>query len=183
MSLTSVGLVGPNGRAATLAGGPRSFARTAQDKGWRSSPELAHMTLVGGNRVNWWRNQGQPGATFKVAGNWYGMQHLLQLSIGKPALANMEGKNMNEEGWYVDPFGHHEARWISKGAPTALVRDGGFESQDPPPSTVIEGKLEHLAGTTEPYGDDMRRADDAEKQSLDPVKMTDAAEESIDSSW
>ena len=35
----------------------------------------------------------------------------------------MEGESMNEEGWYVDPFGRHEALWISDGTPTALVRD------------------------------------------------------------
>ena len=36
------------------------------------------------------------------------------------------------QGWYVDPFGVHGDRWISQGRPTALVRDGGVESQDPP---------------------------------------------------
>jgi hypothetical protein len=44
---------------------------------------------------------------------------------------------MREEGWYVDPFGHHEARWISDGSPTALVRDGQIESKDPPPDVRI----------------------------------------------
>lgn len=37
------------------------------------------------------------------------------------------------EGWYTDPFGRHEARWFSAGAPTKLVRDGTAESYDPPP--------------------------------------------------
>jgi hypothetical protein len=37
------------------------------------------------------------------------------------------------EGWYVDPFGVHAARWFSDGTPTALVRDqGGIESRDDP---------------------------------------------------
>lgn len=35
-----------------------------------------------------------------------------------------------EEGWYSDPFGLHEARWLSDGHPTKLVRDHGVESYD-----------------------------------------------------
>jgi hypothetical protein len=38
------------------------------------------------------------------------------------------------QGWCTDPFGRHEARWFSGGDPTALVRDGGIESTDPPPA-------------------------------------------------
>jgi len=38
-----------------------------------------------------------------------------------------------EEGWYTDPFGRHEARWMSDGTPTKLVRDGDVESYDDPP--------------------------------------------------
>jgi len=38
-----------------------------------------------------------------------------------------------EEGWYTDPFGQHEARWMSAGTPTKLVRDRGVESYDDPP--------------------------------------------------
>jgi len=38
------------------------------------------------------------------------------------------------QGWYNDPFGRHEARYFSAGKPTKLVRDGGHESNDPPPS-------------------------------------------------
>ncbi len=38
-----------------------------------------------------------------------------------------------EEGWYTDPFERHEARWMSDGTPTKLVRDGGVESYDDPP--------------------------------------------------
>ena len=33
-----------------------------------------------------------------------------------------------QEGWYTDPWGDHDARWISDGVPTKLVRDGSFES-------------------------------------------------------
>ncbi len=37
------------------------------------------------------------------------------------------------EGWCTDPFGRHEARWLSDGTPTKLVRDGDVESYDDPP--------------------------------------------------
>ncbi len=37
------------------------------------------------------------------------------------------------QNWRIDPYGLHEARWFSQGFPTALVRDGAVESQDPPP--------------------------------------------------
>jgi hypothetical protein len=39
----------------------------------------------------------------------------------------------HEEGWYTDPFQRHEARWMSAGTPTKLVRDGDVESYDDPP--------------------------------------------------
>jgi hypothetical protein len=50
------------------------------------------------------------------------------------------------EGWCTDPFGLHEARWLSDGVPTKLVRDNGVESyEDPPdeewavrPSLIVE---------------------------------------------
>lgn len=67
---------------------------------------------------------------------------------------------MNAEGWYRDPYRLHEARWISDGAPTALVRDGGTESSDPPPSTPFEGELEPVAADAPADGEDLLRADD-----------------------
>lgn len=44
-----------------------------------------------------------------------------------------------EEGWYVDPYGAHEARWFSEGTPTDLVRDGGRDSRHRPPDTPALG--------------------------------------------
>jgi len=90
---------------------------------------------------------------------------------------------VNEEGWYRDPYGRHAARWISDGTPTALVRDAGVESQDPPPDEPITVEMERVAETTPVGGDDLKRADDLEGQQFDPQAMTDAAEEGIDSSW
>jgi len=53
----------------------------------------------------------------------------------------------NAQGWYSDPYGHHKARWFSDGRPTALVRDDGVESTDPPPETPFIGTLEPVVET------------------------------------
>jgi hypothetical protein len=45
------------------------------------------------------------------------------------------------EGWYRDPFGIHEDRWMSQGQPTKLVRDGGTESYDPPPDLPLPAEI------------------------------------------
>jgi hypothetical protein len=39
--------------------------------------------------------------------------------------------NEEAEGWFTDPFGRHEARWMSGNTPTDLVRDGRAEGHDP----------------------------------------------------
>jgi hypothetical protein len=70
---------------------------------------------------------------------------------------------MNAEGWYEDPFGSHEARWFSDGAPTILVRDNGMESHDAPPSTNYAGDLTSIDDSADGTSDDLRRADSAEK--------------------
>jgi hypothetical protein len=41
------------------------------------------------------------------------------------------------DGWFQDPFAVHEARYISHGRATKLVRDGTSESYDPPPTESI----------------------------------------------
>ena len=41
------------------------------------------------------------------------------------------------QNWCLDPYGTHEARWFSRGIPTALVRDRGVETQDPPPDSAF----------------------------------------------
>jgi hypothetical protein len=38
------------------------------------------------------------------------------------------------EGWHTDPYGLHDARWMSEGVPTKLVLDQGKESYDTVPS-------------------------------------------------
>lgn len=59
------------------------------------------------------------------------------------------------EGWYTDPFGRHEARWISSGRPTSLVRDGDVESRDEPPDEaphVVPERIAPHGARTQPEG-------------------------------
>jgi hypothetical protein len=78
------------------------------------------------------------------------------------------------EGWYTDPFGRHEARWISSGRPTPLVRDGNVESHDDPPDEVPRLVPERIVPPGSP--DSTRRADDAQLEYWDPQRAIDAAE-------
>ena len=88
---------------------------------------------------------------------------------------------MTEEGWYVDPYGLHDDRWISDGAPTALVRDGGVESQGPPPGAPYTGPLERVEETPPGHGEDLLRADSAEHgKPFDPKAEETAAWEAFD---
>jgi hypothetical protein len=72
------------------------------------------------------------------------------------------------EGWYRDPYDVHEARWISSGVPTSLVRDGKKEGQDDPPDRqptrpfvpVRPGQASSAGGGS------LLRADDAENQPI-----------------
>jgi len=66
------------------------------------------------------------------------------------------------QGWFVDPFGHHEQRWFSQGRATALVRDGRTETQDPPPDRPIDGPLVRATPTApqaRPSDDTLRAGD------------------------
>jgi hypothetical protein len=53
-------------------------------------------------------------------------------------------------GWQSDPFGLHEQRYFSQGEPTKLVRDGGVESYDPPPTTRTAWAVGHVAAAQPP---------------------------------
>jgi hypothetical protein len=103
-------------------------------------------------------------------------------------------ENEFEEGWYTDPFALHEARWLSDGQPTKLVRDAGIESYDEPPNRPpvqdpvrIEPDPRSFspadllraddAESNPNWADakDLKRADDAEaKEPLDPRSPVDA---------
>jgi hypothetical protein len=58
----------------------------------------------------------------------------------------VEGDQVRAQGWYCDPYGIHEDRWMSGGQPTKLVRDQGRESFDEPPSDGAPGPLAPAAG-------------------------------------
>jgi hypothetical protein len=79
---------------------------------------------------------------------------------------------MNAEGWFVDPFDRHAARWFSDGTPTALVRDPGGESQDPPPEAAWTGDLQRYQPGGDSPGGDLKRSDDAQ---LDSAEAKDLA--------
>jgi hypothetical protein len=69
-------------------------------------------------------------------------------------------------GWYRDPFREHEDRYFSEGKPTKLVRDSGQESFDAPPEAPWSGPPVPVPSTAarSSGGNDMRRADDAERE-------------------
>jgi hypothetical protein len=86
-------------------------------------------------------------------------------------------QDVSLEGWYTDPFGRHEARWMSQGTPTWQVKDGDVEGRDDPvanePYKVIPVRIE-ADGPGD--GSDQRRADDAQSEATyDPREASRAA--------
>ena len=66
-----------------------------------------------------------------------------------------------EEGWFTDPYGRHEARWLSEGTATGLVRDGGVEGNDPAPDGPPPFEPQPIEVESEvSAAEEMRRADD-----------------------
>ena len=66
-----------------------------------------------------------------------------------------------EEGWFTDPYGIHDARWLSEGTATALVRDGELEGNDPPPDEPPRFEPQPIEVASDVSAEDeMRRADD-----------------------
>lgn len=69
-----------------------------------------------------------------------------------------------EEGWYTDPYRRHEARWMSAGAPTKLVRDGKVTSYDEPPDEPpVQDAVPIEPEEAAKGGSDLLRADAAEQ--------------------
>ena len=66
------------------------------------------------------------------------------------------------EGWCSDPYGRHEARWLSDGHPTKLVRDGDAETYDEPPDEAPSVVTHPIQGAVPDGDDDLRRADGAQ---------------------
>jgi hypothetical protein len=70
------------------------------------------------------------------------------------------------EGWYTDPFGQHQARWMSDGSPTKLVRDGDEESYEDPPDEEPTVTPTRIAEGQASDGSDLLRSDDPHSGSL-----------------
>ena len=66
---------------------------------------------------------------------------------------------LRTEGWCTDPYGRHEARWISEGTPTHLVRDGSNESIDLPSGQPTGQAIPISWGEQTPHGADLLRSD------------------------
>jgi hypothetical protein len=81
------------------------------------------------------------------------------------------------EGWYQDPFKLHTDRWFSDGRPTTLVRDGGQEANDPPPTAAYSGPLTESVVDVPVDGADLLRADDPSSK---PFDVGDGADAVID---
>ena len=80
------------------------------------------------------------------------------------------------EGWYIDPFGLHDARWLSAGTPTKLVRDGSCESYDPAPRVTSPLSLVPFEVTTSARnGEDMLRSDSPVRSSRDAMSRAAAS--------
>jgi hypothetical protein len=69
----------------------------------------------------------------------------------------------NLEGWCTDPHARHEARWLSVGKPTKLVRDGDTTAYDEPPDEPFVRMPELIEHDSSRGSADLVRADDAER--------------------
>jgi hypothetical protein len=85
-----------------------------------------------------------------------------------------------DEGWYIDPYGIHDARWISTGKATKLVRDGQVESYDEPPDSPpirAATRIEPPPGSV--TSADTLRADDAEATTMPSLAELEREEMSV----
>jgi len=90
----------------------------------------------------------------------------------------------DEEGWYTDPFGRHEVRWISDGKPTKLVRDGKVERYDDPPDEPTSRTPVTVEEPNARAPRDLKRADQAEaNEGLDEEKVIDTAFDVMTENW
>jgi len=95
---------------------------------------------------------------------------------GPSGAPHASGHDAAAEGWYRDPYHRHDQCWLSKGTPTALVRDAGVEAEDPPPAVpAVEPLVRADPGRTPPGdGDDLRRIGDGGSDAYDPEAAADA---------
>ena len=100
-----------------------------------------------------------------MAGTWRGSLDPWCAVGVRPSVVSMTQTShaLGAEGWYRDPFGVHEDRWFSAGAPTRLVRDAGVESSDEPPGELGDAELVEVPHPQASDGSDLLRADAAEQ--------------------
>jgi hypothetical protein len=94
-----------------------------------------------------------PGALWPAA--------LRKLRFRAHILAVSLGARVEAQGWYRDPYLVHEDRYFSAGQPTKLVRDGGIEDYDPPPTGPPKTELVEVRHTPANSVGDLCRADDS----------------------
>ena len=82
------------------------------------------------------------------------------------------------EGWYTDPYDRHEARWMSQGTPTPLIRDGKIEGSNPVADEPFKVTPVRIEAEGPGDGSDQRRADDA--QTEQPYNSTEASRAATD---
>jgi hypothetical protein len=82
----------------------------------------------------------------------------------------------DEEGWFTDPFGLHEARWLSRGVPTKLVRDGDVEAYDEPPDEPPAHEPQRLAEHVDAAGgaDLLRAGEPGQLNDLDSLRAAES---------
>jgi hypothetical protein len=83
----------------------------------------------------------------------------------------------HQEGWYTDPFGRHDARWMSAGVPTTLVRDGNEESYDDPPHEEPTVTPTMIAAEPASNGSDLLRSGDPDGAVPLHERLNDAGQE------
>ena len=85
--------------------------------------------------------------------------------------------DLEQEGWYTDPYGRHDARWISGGIPTKLCRDGDTELYDAPPDSPPSHAWVPIAPPPGPAtAADTLRADAAESEETPSLTELDRRE-------
>lgn len=102
----------------------------------------------------------------------------LRSGFAQEGVGGAEMTYLRLEGWCTDPFGKHDARWISVGTPTSLVRDSGNETYDDPPDEPPRRVPERIV-TVRWAADSLRRADDAQREDFDGRHLVDAAFEAV----
>ena len=121
---------------------PRSARSTTT--AWSSCSKLMEREMVSGVVANdTGRRSGQP-TVIMLPGPQRLWEHHTWVVGRHPVASSPKGTTMDEEGWFKDPSHRHEARWISDGTPTALVRDVGVASQDEPPDEPITVEMERV---------------------------------------